>query len=140
VSVPAARVTGSGVDVRIPPAAYSRMTLVLRGGLISSLAVLAVALGVYLVEEPSVTSQGTIGSNPALRYLSLNGLAGGLGSGSPAAYLTLGVLVLVATPVVRVLSGFYYFQRGGERAMAGLTITVFALLLVGLLVIGPLVR
>jgi uncharacterized membrane protein len=116
------------------------MTLVLRVGLLSSLALLAVALGVYLAEEPSATSQGTIGSNPALQYLSLSELGSGLASGSPAAYLTVGVLVLVATPVVRVLSGFYYFERGGERIMAGLTITVFALLLVGLLVIGPLVR
>jgi uncharacterized membrane protein len=140
MSAPAAKPTELGVDVRLPAAAYSRMTFVLRAGLLSSLAILAVTLGVYLVEEPTATSQGIIGSNPALRYLSLTSLGSGLAAGSPVAYLTLGVLVLVATPVVRVLSGFYYFERGGERTMAGLTVTVFALLLVGLLVIGPLVR
>jgi uncharacterized membrane protein len=140
VSASPTKPSGSDVDVRLPPQAYSRMTLVLRVGLLSSLAVLAVASGIYLAEEPSATSQGTIGSNPALQYLSLNGLETGLASGSPAAYLTLGVLILVATPVARVLSGFYYFERGGERIMAGLTITVFVLLLMGLLVIGPLVR
>jgi len=134
------RAAGPGVDVRLPLAAYSRMTLVLRAGLVSSLSILAVTLGFYLVREPSLTSEGVIGSNPALQYLGLNGLVSGLAAGSVPAYLTLGLLVLVATPLVRVLSGFYYFQRGGERVMAGVTITVFALLLVGLLVVGPLVR
>jgi uncharacterized membrane protein len=134
------RAAGPGVEVRLPLAAYSRMTLVLRAGLVSSLSILAVTLGFYLAKEPSVTSEGTIGSNPALQYLSLSGLGSGLATGSVPAYLTLGLLVLVATPLVRVLSGFYYFRRGGERAMAGVTIAVFALLLVGLLLVGPLVR
>jgi len=116
------------------------MTLVLRVGLVASLSILAVTLGFYLAEEPSATSEGTIASNPALQFLSLNGFVSGLAAGSLPAYLTLGLLVLVATPLARVLSGFYYFRRGGERAMAGVTITVFALLLVGLLLVGPLVR
>ena len=133
-------VASPGVDVRLPLAAYSRMTFVLRAGLVSSLTILAVALGFYLVQQPSMTSEGTIGSNPALQYLNLNGLWAGLVTGAVPAYLTVGLLVLVATPLVRVLSGFYYFRHGGERAMAGVTITVFALLLVGLLLVGPLVR
>jgi uncharacterized membrane protein len=140
VSASPPRDTLRGVDVRLPAAAYARMTLVLRVGLVSSLSILAAVLGVYLAQEPSATSEGTVGSNPALPYLSLNGLLSGLAAGSAPAYLMLGLLVLVATPLVRVLSGLYYFRRGGERAMAGVTITVFALLVVGLLFVGPLVR
>ena len=127
-------------DARLPPAAYERMTLVLRAGLIGSLVILVATILVYLAGQPSVTSQGIIGSNPSLQYLTIGGLASGLAAGSPIAYLIVGILVLVATPVVRVLSGLYYFALGGERTMAVLTFTVFALLLVGLLVVGPLVR
>ena len=43
------RVPGPGVDVRLPLAAYSRMTLVLRVGLVASLSILAVILGVGLI-------------------------------------------------------------------------------------------
>jgi uncharacterized membrane protein len=140
VTAPPARRPAPGVEVRLPPEAYRRMTLVLRAGLLGSLTILGVTLALYVAQSPSATSEGTIGTNPALQSLSLNGLLSGLAAGSAPAYLTLGLLVLVATPLVRVLSGFYYFQRGGERAMAAVTISVLALLLVGLLFVGPLVR
>jgi uncharacterized membrane protein len=128
------------VDLTFPPTVYERMARVLRGGLYASLLLLLAALAVYLIEHPSLTSSQAIGSNPILQFLSAGGLAGGLASGSPAAYLTLGLIVLVATPILRVASGLYYFRRGGERTMSALTVTVLVLLLLGLLVIGPLVR
>jgi uncharacterized membrane protein len=81
-----------------------------------------------------------LSTNPILGYLSFPGLGSGLASGAVEAFLTLGLVVLVATPIVRVLSGFYYFRRGGERAMTMITLVVLVMLLVGLLVIGPLVR
>ncbi len=46
----------------------------------------------------------------------------------------------MATPIVRVASGFYYFRRGGERTMAAITLTVLALILFGILVFGPFVK
>ncbi len=128
------------VDRTFPLAAYERMARVLRAGLYASLAILVGAMVAFLLLHPATTSADAIESNPILRFLSLSGLAGGLASGAPTAYLTLGLLVLVATPLVRVAAGFYYFRRGGERTMAAVTFTVVALLLLGLLVIGPLVR
>ena len=124
----------------LPDSAYRRMTLVLRVGLVSALLILGGALVVYLALRPGVTASEIIGSNPILQYLNLPGLLGGLAAGSVEAYLTLGLLVLVATPVVRVVSGFYYFERGHERTMAAVTLTVTILLLLGLLVFGPLIR
>jgi uncharacterized membrane protein len=124
----------------LPAAAYARMTLVLRLGLGLSLVVLGGGLVAYLLSHPGASSESVLSGNPILGYLSLQGLASGLGSGSIEAYLTLGLVVLVATPIVRVISGFYYFRRAGERAMAGITLGVFVLLLVGLLIIGPYVR
>jgi uncharacterized membrane protein len=124
----------------LPPEAYVRMTLVLRVGLGLSLAILIGSLGAYIVTHPGATSGSVLSTNPILGYLSFPGLGSGLASGSVEAFLTLGLVVLVATPLVRVLSGFYYFRQGGERTMTAITLAVLAMLLFGLLVIGPLVR
>jgi len=70
----------------------------------------------------------------------LSGLASGLASGSVPAVLTLGMIVLIATPIVRVTPGLYYFRKVGERAMTEISLTVLVLLLLGILVIGPHVR
>jgi uncharacterized membrane protein len=116
------------------------MTLVLRVGLGLSLAILIGGLAAYILVHPGATSESVLSTNPILGYLSFPGLGSGLASGAVEAFLTLGLVVLVATPIVRVLSGFYYFRRAGERAMTMITLVVLVMLLVGLLVIGPLVR
>jgi len=124
----------------LPAQAYARMTLVLRVGLGLALAILGGGLVAYVVTAPGASSSTILSENPILSYLSLSGLASGLASGSADAFLTLGLLVLLATPIVRVVSGFYYFRAAGERAMTAITFAVFVMLLVGLLVIGPYVR
>jgi uncharacterized membrane protein len=124
----------------LPDAAYRRMTLILRAGLVTALSILLVGLVAYLVLHPGATSGQVLSANPILSYLSIGGLASGLASGALEAYLTLGLLVLLATPIVRVVAGSYYFARGGERAMTVITAVVFVLLLIGVLVIGPYVR
>ena len=130
----------ASADLRIPPEAYRRMAFALRAGLVGSLLFLAGGIAAYAAQHPGATAQGILATNPIAGFLTISGLSGGLARGSPEAFLTLGVLVLVATPIVRVASGFYYFRRGGERTMAIVTLTVFALLLFGLLVFGPLVK
>jgi len=124
----------------LPAEAYRRMTLVLRVGLGLSLAILGGAIVAYVLMNPGMDSSAVLSGNPILSYLSLPGLASGLASGSVGAILTLGLIVLVATPIIRVVSGMYYFRKGGERAMTAITLTVLVLLLLGLLVIGPHVR
>ena len=124
----------------LPAETYGRMTLVLRLGLGLSLALLGGGIVAYLLENPGATSSSVLSSNPILGYLSFGGLASGLAAGSVGAVLTLGLTVLVATPIARVASGLYYFRKGGERAMAGIAFAVLVLLLLGILVIGPLIR
>jgi uncharacterized membrane protein len=124
----------------LPDTAYRRMAILLRGGLLVALGILTGSLIAYLLAFPSATLATAIATNPILGFLGLTGLAHGLAEGSPAAYLTLGLIAMVATPILRVASGFYYFRRGGERTMAGITLAVLVLLLFGLLVLGPLVR
>jgi len=141
MSFPAASPAAEPSSVKpLPPEAYVRMAFVLRLGLVLSLAILGGGLVAYVATHPGISSASILSENPILSYLSLGGLASGLASGSIEAYLTLGLVVLVATPIIRVLSGFYYFRRAGERSMTAITLGVFALLLVGLLVIGPYVR
>ena len=125
---------------RLPAAAYRRMSLVLRGGLLTAITILAAGVIAYPLKHPGATSADVIASNPILRYLGLDGLLSGLAGGHVEALMTLGLLVLVATPILRVASGFYYFERGRERAMAAITLTVLVLLLFGLLVLGPALR
>ena len=130
----------SGSVRSLPSEAYVRMTYVLRLGLGLALVVLAGGIIAYIVENPGVSSSTVLSSNPILGYLSFPGLASGLASGSVGAILTLGLIVLVATPIVRVVSGMYYFRKGGEREMTAISFTVLVLLLLGLLVIGPYIR
>ena len=125
---------------RLPAEAYVRMTLVLRVGLGASLAILGGGIVAYLLANPGQSSESVLTSNPILGYLSLPGLGSGLAGGSIGAVLTLGLIVLVATPLVRVVSGLYYFRKVGERAMTGIALAVLLMLLLGLLVIGPHVR
>ncbi len=122
---------------RLSPEAYRRMVIVLRAGLGLAVAILLGALVAYLLTYPNATSQAILATNPILRYLSPGGLVQGLAAGHREAFLTLGLLVLLATPILRVATGAYYFYQDGEREMAAITTTVFVLLLVGLLVIGP---
>ncbi len=133
--------TARSVPIRpLPDRAYVRMSLVLWLGLGTSLAILVAGLIAYLIQHGGESFTQVVASNPILDYLSFGGLAAGLAGGHVEAYLTLGLLALVATPILRVLSGFYYFERGGERPMAAITLTVAILLFLGLLVLGPWIR
>lgn len=135
VSVP-----GEGRTQDLPDSAYAIMTRALRGGLILSLVILTGALVAYLIANPSESFSQVLATNPILQYLGLVSLATALGQGVPEAYLTLGILVLLATPILRVVVGFYYFHRNGEKVIARIALTVTILLLFGLLVVGPLIH
>jgi len=124
----------------LPPETYLRMSLVLRAGLALALAVLVGGLIAFLVANPATSSSAVLAGNPILEFLTFHGFVSGLAAGTVGAYLTLGLILLVATPIVRVLTGLYYFRRAGERTMTAVTFTVLVLLLLGILVIGPLVR
>jgi uncharacterized membrane protein len=125
---------------QIPDDAYRRTTLLLRGGLLASLTILLGALITYLVAHPNLSSSAAIASNPVVAYLNLGGLGHGLATGAPEAYLALGVFVLIATPILRVAAGVYYFRRGHERTMTWVTFTVLVMLILGVLVIGPWIQ
>jgi uncharacterized membrane protein len=139
MSVPASAPATAGPG-DLSPATHRTMSAVLRVGLAVALALLAGGIVALTVRSAGTGSGGWIASNPLVRYLDLRRLGAGLADGSPEAYLTVGVFAMIATPVVRVAAGIRAFVGHGERRMAALTGAVLALLLVGLLVVGPLVR
>jgi uncharacterized membrane protein len=124
----------------LPDSEYRHMADVLRTGLLVALVLMLGALVTYLALHPGATFGAALGSNPLPGLLALGPFASALLAGRPEAYLTLGVLVLIATPAARVFTGFLYFRRGGERALSAITLTVLALVVVGVIVLGPLVR
>jgi uncharacterized membrane protein len=125
---------------RLPATAYPRMALVLRIGLGLAVALILGSLAVLVAQHPGEQATATLPPSSTTADLNLVHLGHELLAGDPVAFLTLGLLVLVATPLVRVASGLYYFHRSREAAIEGVAFTVLLLLLLGLLVIGPLVR
>ena len=129
-----------GSPGELPAAVYSEMAATLRAGLAVALAILAGGIIALAALHAGSPSGGWVLPNPLVRLLDPRTLAAGLAAGSPEAYLTVGVYALVATPVVRVGTGVYSFFRHGERRMGLVTTVVLAMLVLGLLVIGPLIR
>ncbi len=124
----------------LPPQAYTAMTRVLRIGLALALGVLGTFVALYVALHPTRSFNSVLSSNPVAVYVTPRGLAAGLLGLHVEAFLTVGVLLLIATPVSRVFTGFYYFQRQRQVSLAHVTLTVFLLLLLGLFVLGPILH
>jgi uncharacterized membrane protein len=116
------------------------MATALRAGILVAAVLLGAGLVAFLVRYPSATLASVLASNPIAEYLSPPGLLHGLTGGRSEAFLTLGILVLVATPLARVALGGLEFARSKDRPLAVIAATVLALLLVGIFVLGPLLR
>ncbi len=121
----------------LPLRAYQNMSIVLRAGLLLTVILFVAGLLLFFVEHPGESLSTLFSSTSFLRYLNPGVLFGALGHGDPGAVLTLGMYVLVATPMARVLTGMVYFHEHGERDMTVVTLAVLTLLLVGALVLGP---
>jgi uncharacterized membrane protein len=124
----------------LPAEAYTTMTRGLRVGLVLALAVLGSFVALYLALHPGTSFDSVLSANPIARYVTPGGLAAGLLGLHVEAFLTVGMLLLIATPVSRVFTGFYYFHRQRQVALAKVTLVVFLLLLLGLFVLGPVLH
>ncbi|MCL4324275.1 MAG: DUF1634 domain-containing protein [Candidatus Thermoplasmatota archaeon] len=127
-------------DVKLPPRAYSRMALVLRLGLVVSMTLIVLALAAYVVHHPDLTQDQLLTRNPIADYLSPGGLLAGLIGLHAEAYMTLGIVLLAATPVARVFTGMWYFSKAEDIPLTWVAGTVFCMLLFGFFILGPLVK
>ncbi|MCI4331346.1 MAG: DUF1634 domain-containing protein [Thermoplasmata archaeon] len=101
---------------------------VLRGGVV--LSAILFALGVFLAYTGGAAIMA-----PA--RLTGSQFASELRSGGPTALILGGLIVLVLTPLLRVVISFLMFLRVGDRAFSAITAIVLAVL-AGTIVIGVL--
>jgi uncharacterized membrane protein len=62
---------------------------------------------------------------------SLRAVAAGVAHGRPVAIIFLGLLLLIFTPVLRVIGAGVYFAAAGERRYALISLLILGLLLLG---------
>lgn len=117
--------------------------LVLRYGVVASFVL--VALGSVLMFLEGQTGYGRMGSAEELfgaRDTFLVGLAPlvqGVAAAKPYAVIDLGLVVLLATPVARVVISIFLFLGEKRYAFVAITATVLAILMVSVFVIAPLI-
>jgi uncharacterized membrane protein len=133
------------------PGANPLLSLVLRGGVILSSLLIALGLVLFIVtghsgyaadvtsasnsnasEAQSFTDYHASDSSQVDLYFPTNPLEvwQGLLSLKPFAMIMLGLMLLIATPVLNVALASYNFSRQGNRAFTGIGVFILAVLLV----------
>ncbi len=103
---------------------------VLRGGVLLSAVVVLVGAALYYAKPQP-------GGTTALTYPhTLGAVLPALFSGSPEGIITFGLLILLATPVIRVAVSIIAFALEHDWMYVGITALVLALLLASILVLG----
>ncbi len=121
--------SGAGGEDALPPALTRSIALTLRIGVGLSAALAILGLGVLLSDPAAVFTAATVHG----ASFSGPGFVSGLAHGQGMDILLLAFIVLIATPLSRVIISVGLFARAGDRPFTGLTLTV--LLLLGLSVL-----
>ena len=117
--------------------------LVLRYGVVASFAL--VALGSVLMFLEGQTGYYQMGTAEQLfdarntLLIGLGPLIQGVASAKPYAIIDLGLVVLLATPVARVVISIFLFLAEKRYVFVAITATVLAILMLSIFVIAPLV-
>jgi uncharacterized membrane protein len=101
------------------------ISVVLRGGVLLSAAI--IALGTALFFWLALTGHGSAGEG-AFPH-TLGDTLAGVRAGRPAAIIVLGLLVLLATPLLRVIVSAATFARERDWRYVAITLAVLAILL-----------
>jgi uncharacterized membrane protein len=112
------------------------ISTILRTGVVVSLVTIVVGMVLSFLGNPAYTSSagGTsaLSANAQFPH-TLAAVFSGLAAGNGEAIAALGILVLIATPVVRVLVSVFTFVYQRDRVFTVITIVVFLLLLTSIL-------
>ncbi len=108
----------------------------LRGGVLLSVALILFGTVITFVHHPGYVTSSA-GLNPLLTAqtgypTTLGAVARGLATFEGRSFVMLGLLVLIATPVMRVAVSVFAFIQLGDRTFALITSGVLALLLAAL--------
>ncbi len=104
----------------------------LRAGVVTACGIMLVGAVLYLIRHGGEhSSYRTFHGQPA-PLESVRGIVGQVREGSARGIIQLGVLAMIATPVMRVAFAVYGFARQKDRMFVGISLTVLALLACGL--------
>ncbi len=118
---------GRREELGVPPYLRGSVTRVIRSGLLVGAVLTAIGAVGLLVEGNGLGSASSAAPVPG-------GLLGGLAHLAPTAFVLLGVIVLVATPLARVALSTALFAAAGNRPFTWLTLGVLSLLAITVLV------
>jgi uncharacterized membrane protein len=104
----------------------------LRAGVSIAAAVVLLAGIVYLVRFGSQPADHRVFHGEPTDLRSVTGIVRAAAALDPAAMVQFGILLLVATPVARVVFSIYVFARTGDWLYVAITVTVLAILLYSL--------
>lgn len=117
--------------------------IVLRCGVIASFILICMGSILLFVEGQTgyyaLSSAGQLIQKNSGFLVGLVPLSQGIVSAKPYAIIELGLLILFATPIVRVFISVFLFMEERRYLFVLITITVLGLLLFSLFVVGPLV-
>jgi uncharacterized membrane protein len=132
------------IQTRVPTLAVTSaqrmanlISLTLRVGVLASAALIILGLAVYLVaDDGPETVDDALGKTGEIPQVRPSTILDGLADGSPEAFIQLGILVLIITPIVRVALTTWLFERQRDWIFVGLAGFVLVVLLLGLFGIG----
>ena len=101
---------------------------VLRVGVMTAAAIVVVGASVYLAKHGTVHQDYQVFTGEPAELRSIGGVAVDAAHGSGRGLIQLGLLVLIATPVVRVLCSIVGFFREGDYIYVFVTLAVLGLL------------
>ncbi|MDA4121705.1 MAG: DUF1634 domain-containing protein [Thaumarchaeota archaeon] len=116
------------------------VSLVLKYGVLTSAVLLVAGLSLFLAERPAglpASISQLISTNYGRPTLDLGQIFSGAVHGQPIFVIQLGLVVLLATPIARVLASVLIFAVERDKIYVAITLVVLAILLLSLFVVGP---
>ena len=113
---------------------------ILRYGVILCTVALVAGIALTLGSPPSGAAEsldGMLSSKFGVPTLDPSQLVKNLASGSAVGILEVGMLVLIITPLARVVASVVIFLEARDRTYVGVTLLVLGMLLLSIFVIGP---
>jgi uncharacterized membrane protein len=114
----------------------------LKYGVIISTAFVVLGLAMIFVKNPPAfptTVEQLTSTNFGKTTLDVGVLFSGVAAANPIYVIQLGLIVLLATPVLRVVASVILFAAEKDRTYVVITLIVLGVLLISIFVIGPAV-
>lgn len=115
---------------------------ILRFGVLVSTALIAAGLLLLSVEGAGQSLQGSIAQIVLSGYgrpqLNLVTVFEGVAAAEPLSLIQLGLILLLSTPIARVVASIAMFAAEGDGLYVAFTVFVLAVLLLGIFVVGPI--